>query len=114
MEKESQYSKKILVSILITSTFLGGLGQFLFKIGLNNHNSFILLLFVFLGFLSYSLSTVFYFFALSRAHLSWVYGFGGLSYIFASLLASFIEPVPLLRWLGIFIIAVGTALIGIS
>ena len=113
MKKES---KTILALILVVSTFLGGLGQFLFKLGLNSTNMLILLLLIFFGFISYVISTVFYFFALSRTSLTWVYSFGGLSYIFASLFALFIlnEPISLLRWLGIIVIAIGTVFIGIS
>lgn len=115
MEKEGfMLPRKVLAMILVGSTFLGGLGQFLFKVGLNSSNTLLLIAFIAFGILSYGLSTALYFFALSRAHLSWVYSFGGLSYIFATLFALLIEPVPLLRWIGIIIIVIGTALIGIS
>ncbi|MGC8776549.1 MAG: hypothetical protein ACP5P2_01220 [Candidatus Micrarchaeia archaeon] len=112
--EEKRTKKEVLVLVLVMSTFLGGLGQFMFKLGLNSQSSILMAILLTLGIISYLLSTVFYFFALSRAHLSWVYSFGGLSYIFASLLAMLIEPVPLLRWLGILVIAIGTSLIGIS
>ena len=57
---------------------------------------------------------MFYFYVLSRAHLTWVYGIGGLAYIFAVILANFIETVPLLRWVGVIVITIGVALIGFS
>ena len=62
------------------------------------------------------ISTVIYFYVLGRTHLSWAYGFTGLSYIFASAIAFLFlgELVPGLRWLGIAIIAIGTALVGSS
>ncbi|MGC8662209.1 MAG: hypothetical protein ACP5RT_00260 [Candidatus Micrarchaeia archaeon] len=109
-------SKFIFVLILILSTFLGGLGQFMFKLGLNSANFFVLYMLVALGFVLYALSTLFYFFVLSRASLTWVYSFGGLSYIFASFFAFFIlnEPISLMRWMGIFVIAIGTVFVGLS
>jgi len=112
--EQQQTRKAIIAMILVASTFLGGLGQFLFKLGLSSHSHIIFATLIFLGIVSYLISTAFYFFALSRANLSWVYSFGGLSYIFASLFAMLIEPIPAFRWVGIITIAVGTALIGIS
>jgi uncharacterized membrane protein len=112
---EQQQTRKVIIAmVLVASTFLGGFGQFLFKLGLSSHSHIIFVLLIFFGILSYLISTAFYFFALSRASLSWVYSFGGLSYIFATLLAMLIEPIPALRWIGVITIAVGTALIGIS
>jgi len=109
-------SKVFFAIILVISTFLGGLGQFLFKLGLNSVSITYLSILVCLGIISYIVSTVFYFYALSRAHLSWVYSFGGLSYIFANIFALFFlsEIITPLRWLGVIIIAIGTALIGLS
>jgi len=111
---KQQTRKGIIAMVLVASTFLGGFGQFLFKLGLSSDSDIIFALLIFFGILSYFISTAFYFFALSRANLSWVYSFGGLSYIFTSLLAMLIEPIPAFRWIGIIAIAVGTALIGIS
>jgi drug/metabolite transporter (DMT)-like permease len=108
-------SKKIYTGILLVSTMLGAFGQILFKIGVM---SGILQLFIYIiiGIACYLLSTVLYFYVLSRTHLSWAYSFTGLSYIFASLIAFLFlgEQVPMLRWLGILVIAIGTALIGVS
>ncbi|MGC8547414.1 MAG: EamA family transporter [Candidatus Micrarchaeia archaeon] len=101
--------------ILLVSTFLGALGQVFFKIGVMSAKPW-LYAYLTIGLLFYAISTIVYFYVLSRTHLSWSYGFTGLSYIFASLIAfAFLgEQVPLLRWLGIAIIAIGTALIGAS
>ncbi|MDE1874382.1 MAG: hypothetical protein KGI04_04700 [Candidatus Micrarchaeota archaeon] len=107
--------KKAFVALLLMSTLLGAAGQLFFKIGVTG--SFTALVeFIALGLLAYGGSTVLYFYVLSRTHLSWAYGFTGLSYIFASVLAYLFlsEAVPLLRWDGIFLITIGTVLIGLS
>jgi len=102
-------------ALLLFSTGLGALGQVFFKIGVVG-TGIALVGYVALGLLFYGISTLSYFYVLSRSHLSWTYGFGGLAYIFASLIAfAFLgEQVSILRWSGIAVIAIGTALIGIS
>lgn len=107
--------KKIFIIMLVASTILGALGQLLFKIGLND-SGLDLIFFILFGIISYGISTIIYLYVLGRAHLSWTYGLGGLSYIFASLFALIFinEPITLLRWVGILVIALGTTLIGIS
>lgn len=105
-------NKKILMTILLFSAFLGSLGQFFFKLGLTpSLNDYIIV-----GLLAYGISTLIYLYILGRMHLSWTYGIGGLSYIFASLIAFFFlgEQISEVRWLGIIVIAIGTALVGIS
>ncbi len=104
-------NKKVLMTILLLSTFLGSLGQFFFKIGLVSSEGYVLV-----GLAAYAFSTFIFLYVLGRAHLSWTYGIGGLSYVFASLLAFFLlgEQISTVRWLGIVIIAIGTALVGIS
>ena len=108
-------SKKTLAAMLFVSTMLGAIGQIFFKIGVTGGFA-VLVEYVAAGFAAYIISTAIYFYVLSRTHLSWAYSFGGLSYIFASVLAFLFlsEQVPGIRWLGIGIIAVGTALIGLS
>ncbi len=68
------------------------------------------------GIVSYLFSTVIYFYVLSRVHLSFAYSMGGLSYIFAVILAALFlnESVPFLRWVGVLTIAFGVVLIGLS
>ncbi len=109
-------SKVFFASMLVVSTFLGGLGQFLFKLGLSSTSILYFYVMLGLGVVSYIVSTVFYFYVLSRAHLSWVYSFGGLSYIFANIFALFFlgEIITPMRWLGVIVIAIGTAFIGFS
>lgn len=107
--------KKAFILLLVVSTLLGAVGQLFFKIGVTSGFSG-LLEFVILGMLAYGASTVLYFYVLSRTHLSWAYGFTGLSYIFASVIAFLFlgEVIPVLRWDGILIITLGTVLIGLS
>lgn len=111
-----RYNSKAFFAIaLAVSTLLGGLGQFFFKEGLNDAG-LSLALYILLGFAIYAVSTAIYFYVLSRKTLSWTYSFGGLSYIFASILAFLLlgEGITLLRWMGILVIAIGTAVIGLS
>ncbi|MCL5239682.1 MAG: hypothetical protein M1286_04425 [Candidatus Marsarchaeota archaeon] len=107
--------KLVFVLLLVFSTLLGAAGQLFFKIGVTG-NFRALVEFVALGMIVYGIATISYFYVLSRTHLSWAYGFTGLSYIFASVIAYLFlgEAVPLLRWDGIFLITIGTVLIGLS
>lgn len=101
------------VGFLVVSTFLGAVGQLLFKYSFGKPLFAELLA---SGLLVYAVSTVIYFYVLSRVHLSWAYGMGGLSYIFATIFAYFflMEDIPPLRWLGVIVIVIGAALIGFS
>lgn len=116
MGDETRENKMLYVAFLFLSTFLGATGQIFFKIGVVSSTSVSLAFYVLVGIFAYALSTLVYFYVLSRTHLSWAYSFGGLSYIFASIMAfAFLnEQVPAVRWIGILVIAVGTFLIGIS
>ncbi len=102
------------VILLFISTFMGAVGQFIFKyaFGVPAYLVYLLLF----GLLIYFLSTLIYLYVLSRSHLSWAYGIGGLSYIFTTIFAAFIlfENVPLLRWIGVGVIFLGVVLIGLS
>ncbi|MDE1846178.1 MAG: hypothetical protein KGH53_02770 [Candidatus Micrarchaeota archaeon] len=102
--------------VLVVSTFLGAVGQLAFKIGVSSSLPINLALYVIVGFVVYAISTVLYFYILSRTHLSWAYSFGGLSYIFTTILALTVlgEAIPFLRWAGVLTIAIGVALIGAS
>lgn len=108
--------KKVFAMLLVVSTLLGSVGQLLFKIALLNSNIILFLFYLLIGLFFYSVATIIYFYILGRTHLSWVYGFGGLSYLFTSILAVLIlnEPLTQMRLIGIVIIASGTALIGLS
>ena len=93
---------------------LGAAGQFFFKYAFLNKPLFAEWLS--LGIATYIVSTVIYFYVLSRVHLSFAYSMGGLSYIFAVALAVLIlkETVPALRWAGVITIAIGVVLVGLS
>lgn len=105
--------KKRNLALLGGSTLLGAAGQLLFKY---SFTSSFLIGWLALGILAYGVATLAYFYVLSRVHLSWAYGIGGLSYIFATLLAYFVlaESVPPLRWVGVIVITIGVVLIGTS
>ncbi|MCL4372038.1 EamA family transporter [Candidatus Marsarchaeota archaeon] len=100
------------ISMLLGSTLLGAIGQVLFKYALAVN----MLLIIGVGILAYFFSTIIYFYVLTRANLSWAYSIGGLSYIFAVLLAATVlgETVTPLRWLGVLIISAGVVLVGAS
>jgi drug/metabolite transporter (DMT)-like permease len=102
------------ILLLVLSTLLGATGQFFFKSAFGPSALFAELLSV--GIAAYLVSTVIYFYVLSRVHLSFAYSMGGLSYVFAVILAALFlhEPVPLLRWVGVVTIAIGVAFIGLS
>ncbi len=110
---EAKNKWKYILMVLVSTT-LGAVGQLYFKESLAASGIVIPLLAV--GFLAYALSTVIYLVVLSRTHLSWTYGIGGLGYIMATIFAATIlsESVPLLRWVGVFVIFVGVVLIGMS
>ena len=104
-------SKTKYLIMLFFSTLLSSFGQYFFKF---SFISPIFLLFLFVGIVLYAASTIFYLVVLSRAHLSWTYGIGGLSYVFATVFAAtlLMENIPLLRWIGVLVIFVGVVLIG--
>ncbi len=108
--------KRNFVFLLLISTLLGSLGQLFFKIGVDSVSDLTLIGYLFVGAVAYGIATPIYLYILGRTHLSWTYGFVGFSYIFTTILASFIlaEPVSIDRWIGVFVIALGTALIGVS
>jgi uncharacterized membrane protein len=106
-------SKKISIGLLVISTILGGLGQFLFKYAFLDK---MLALTLAAGLGAYAISTAIYFYVLSRVHLSWAYAITGISYIVAVIFAAtlLMENVSPLRWAGVLIIAFGVLLVGLS
>jgi multidrug transporter EmrE-like cation transporter len=68
------------------------------------------------GLLLFGISSIFWMVVLSRVPLSVAYPFVGVSYILIVLLSRYIlhEHVPLLRWIGVLVVATGIAIIGIS
>lgn len=102
------------LGLLFFSTLLSAGGQLLFKYAFDN--SAWLVAGIAAGLVAYVLSTMIYFTVLSRVHLSWAYGIGGLSYVFATIFAAFIlfENIPIVRWIGVGVIFLGVILIGLS
>ena len=99
------------IGFLALSTLMGAAAQLVFKISLSDGMLDLLIL----GILTYLASSLLYFYVISRAHLSWAYGVGGLSYIFAVVLgALFIEQVPVIRWVGVMAITVGVLAVAVS
>jgi len=68
------------------------------------------------GLTLFGISSVFWMIVLSRVPLSVAYPFVGISYVAIVLLSRFVlhENVPLLRWVGVFVVATGIAIIGFS
>lgn len=71
---------------------------------------------VWTGLALYAVSAVFWLVVLSRIPLSVAYPFVGMSYIVVVALAQFLlhENVPALRWVGVVVVAIGIALVGLS
>lgn len=108
--------KLFFIVLLLVSTFLGSVGQLLFKIGVDAGIIESVALYIVLGMIAYGISTLIYLFILGRSSLSWAYGFVGFSYIFTTVFAMLFlnETISETRWIGVVIIAIGTALIGLS
>lgn len=106
-------SKHISLALLVVSTLLGGVGQFLFKYAFIDGA---LSMTIAIGLGAYAISTGIYFYVLSRVNLSWAYGLSGISYIVAVVFAATIlaEHVSFLRWAGVLVIAFGVVLVSLS
>ncbi|HEY3397145.1 MAG TPA: EamA family transporter [Armatimonadota bacterium] len=121
------------VAILILAICLGALGQILLKYGLGKltpdsappgyHPAVGQVLasiftngYVFCGFASYAISSLFYLVALSRLDLSFAYPLIALSYVIVTVLAWQLlhEPVPGARVVGLAIIMVGVVIVGLT
>jgi drug/metabolite transporter (DMT)-like permease len=71
---------------------------------------------VIVGTLSYTSSIFFWLYALAKVNLSFAYPFLALSYVLV-ILASWLvlgEHIPLLRWVGVFVICLGVLLVAKS
>ena len=68
------------------------------------------------GLLLFGISSIFWLVVLSRVPLSVAYPFVVISYIIIVLLSRLVlhEHVPALRWAGVFVVATGIAIIGLS
>lgn len=111
MKKSEKQTSAI---FLLGTTLASAVGQLLFKYSFV-HSSMFIEWFA-LAVIAYGLATIAYFYVLSRVHLSWAYGIGGLSYMFTTLLAYFVlvENIPPLRWVGVVIITIGVVMVGFS
>ena len=69
-----------------------------------------------IGLALFGISALFWLVVLSRVDLSLAYPFVGISYVVVVALGRFFfhEQVPTLRWIGVSVIALGIALIGVS
>ena len=68
------------------------------------------------GLVLYGISAMFWLVVLSRIPLSVAYPFVGMSYVVVVASARFAlnEQVPLLRWLGVIVVAIGIVMVGLS
>lgn len=111
----------ILLLVLIAVT-LGSFGQVAMKWGMNHAGAFSLLRaiftpYVFLGFVLYGVSSLFWLTVLRKAaQLSYVYPLIASSYIIVAILSYFIfkDQLGWQRWLGIVLICVGVAFVARS
>jgi len=99
-----------ILGIILFSVLLGSFAQIFLKIGISNFA------FLILGILFYAISTIFYFYALSKEDLSWCYSFVGLSYVIVNLLSFVLigEPFSTLKFIGSLIISVGVTFVALS
>ncbi len=110
------------IALVTLSTTLSSIAQVLFKLGVLSRS--LLYLLIAAGIAVYMVSTLIYLYVLSREHLSWTYGVGGLGYILAVVLAVFFLPEgaallhltmdSVMRWGGVLVITAGVILISIS
>lgn len=112
--------KKVDWKILLLTAlaaFIGSIGQLEFKQGANNLQFDIKMLLtnyhLIAGVAVYSLSTVFYVYALNKGNLSILYPIIATSYIWTLIFSKIFlkEPVGLTSWAGVFFILLGVALI---
>lgn len=115
--------------ILLGDILIGSIAQILLKIGMKN-NSVVLSLkgllptivkiytnkFVFIGSLAYAFSTLLWIAIISNVELSYAYPMVSLNFVIVALLSKvfFKEQVSKVRWLSIFLIVFGVALLSIS
>ena len=117
------------VPFILIAVLLAVIGQLLVKRGLNllgpiDFSAGLIFTYVtiftsplvIIGTLSYTSSIFFWLYALTRVDLSFAYPFLALSYVLV-ILASWLilgEHIPVLRWIGVFIIALGVLVVAKS
>jgi multidrug transporter EmrE-like cation transporter len=69
-----------------------------------------------LGLFLFGISAIFWLIVLTRVPLSVAYPFVGVTYIIVVMWSRFVlgETVPLIRWVGVAVIAIGIAVVGLS
>jgi uncharacterized membrane protein len=108
--------------LILTSVFLGVFGQILFKKTMSGVGSlsvieaffiYIKSGYFYLGTIFYGLSLVLWMKILSDTDLSYARPFAATGYILTALFAMMLlgETIPLMRWVGIFLIAAGVVLV---
>ena len=113
------------VSTIITSVTLGAIAQVLLKIGMNQVGQISLGLeiinavfnpYVFMGLLTYFLSSMIWIMALSQTEVSYAYPFASLSYVIVTILGYLIlnETITTLRIIGVSIIILGVYVVSKS
>ena len=107
------------ILLVIISTILIAIGHVFFKFSvghLDSIHSIITNIPLILGFVFYALASLMLILALQRGHLSVIYPFIALSFIWVTILSIIIfhEHVYIHNWIGIIAIIVGVSLIGIS
>jgi multidrug transporter EmrE-like cation transporter len=110
--------------LLLIAVVLGVAGQLLLKLGMSRRPGFRLKDLAGLiqdyrivaGFSCYAISTVLYLKALATLNLSLAYPTVSLGYVLVIIMskACFKEPVAPIRWIGVLVISVGIALVGLG
>jgi len=105
------------IILVISCTILTSIGQILFKYSsgrLDSFHSIITNVPLIFGFLIYGIAAILLIMALRTGHLSVIYPFVALSFIWVTLASIFLfkENVHMLNWLGIASIIIGVSFIG--
>jgi uncharacterized membrane protein len=99
---------RILAFILI-AVLLGSFAQIFLKIGTKDF------IFLAIGIFLYVVSTILYFYVLSKEELSWCYSFVGLSYVIVNILSIILgESFSIFKLLGSLAIAIGVSFVALS
>ena len=119
------------VLMVLVPVLIGVVGQILLKKGMSEVGQFdfgaisqilpqfiraFLNPYVFMGFVFYFLSSLFWMIVLSKVQLSVAYPMLSLGYVFVLIASWFLfkEPVTVIRWLGVLVIMLGVTLISRS
>lgn len=107
------------IMLVITCTILTSIGQILFKYSTARMDSFYAIITnipLILGLIIYLMASVLLIVALRSGHLSVLYPFVALSFVWVTLLSIFLfnEHVATHNWLGIIAIIIGVSLIGMG